>query len=84
MPNGQDPFRTSPSDEPEAEPAAPPHEEVVIYGLAAAVGALPVTGALVHHTGFGNEATIGLVIAGLGLIGLAATARAAWRARRSR
>jgi hypothetical protein len=65
-------------------PRVPDRDEVVSYALLAGIGALPVTGALVSHEAFHTEATIGLVMLIAGGLGLAASARAAWRVRAAR
>ncbi len=47
-------------------------EELILYAVLVAVGAIPVTGTLAEHAGFGAEATLGLVLLLLGLAGLLA------------
>jgi hypothetical protein len=48
-------------------------EERVIYGLATAIGALPMTIALATGVPFGVEATLGTFMFGIGLTGLLST-----------
>jgi len=55
-------------------------EELVFYALLIVTGAIPVLGAVRTGSEIGAEATIGLVLLGLGLTGLAtAAARALHR-----
>jgi hypothetical protein len=49
-------------------------EEIILYALLVAIGAMPVSGVVVDHEPFGAEATIGLILLALGAIGLLATA----------
>ncbi len=49
-------------------------EDLVLYALLVVIGALPVIGSLVDRVPFGAEATLGLVLLVLGLLGLTATA----------
>jgi hypothetical protein len=59
----------------------PDREELVLYGLVAAIGTIPVVIALVAHEGFGLDATLGLLMM---LIGLAGIVVQLARTRRSR
>jgi hypothetical protein len=47
-----------------------PREELVLYVLLVIIGAMPVIGVVADHVPFGAEATIGLVLAILGALGL--------------
>jgi hypothetical protein len=77
---GGDPYRTAP--EPAREPQAPPpREEAAAYVLAAAIGAIPVAGAVASGAAFGAAATVGLGVSALGLAGLVRYGLAARRAR---
>jgi len=67
MPPYRDNATPAPSDE---RPRA--GEELIVYAVLAAVGALPVAGALRDHAAFHAEATIGLVMLIAGVIGLLA------------
>jgi hypothetical protein len=49
-------------------------EELVLYALLIVTGAFPVVGALRTDGALGAEATIGLILLGLGLIGVATSA----------
>ena len=55
-------------------------EERTLYGVVAAIGALPVAGALARGGAFGVEPTVGLVMLAAGGAGLI---RTAWRGRRA-
>jgi hypothetical protein len=50
-------------------------EELILYGLLLAIGAIPVAIALVERIAFGVEATLGLLMACAGAIGAIAYAR---------
>ena len=78
------PYREPIAPPSDGAPRLPDREEVVSYALLAGVGALPVTGALASHEALHTEATIGLCMLVAGGLGLAASARAAWRTRRFR
>jgi hypothetical protein len=57
---------------PTSAPEPPPGrnaEELVLYGLVVAIGAIPVVVAVAQGGTFGGEPTIGLVMLCLGLIG---------------
>ena len=72
------PYRTSaPNVEPEP---ANDHDELVIYALLVAIGAIPVIIAFALGAAVGTQATIGGAMIGLGAAGLA---RAVRRRRRS-
>ena len=45
-------------------------EELIVYLVLVAVGAIPVVAALVRRTGLGVEPTIGLLMIFLGILGL--------------
>lgn len=63
------PYRTSPPTvEPEPESD---HDELVIYALLVAIGAIPVIIALVLGAALGTEATLGATMIGLGAAGVA-------------
>ena len=72
------PYRDLPSPPPERAERC--NEELVLYGLLAAVGAIPVVIALVRHTPFGLEPTIGLLMVCAGMLGLVVRALRARRA----
>lgn len=55
----------------------PPSEELIFYSLLLVIGVIPVVIALVQRTGFGVEATLGLVMACAGILG---TIVHVWRA----
>jgi hypothetical protein len=76
------PYRNASAPPPGDEPRPPDRDEVVSYVLLAIAGGLPVGGALAHHESFHTEATLGLFMMIAGLLGLAASLRAAWRERR--
>jgi hypothetical protein len=77
------PYRQSISNEP--APASPSQrEELISYTLFSVAGALPVAHSLCDHASLGAEATIGLFMLLAGVVGLLASARAAWIARTSR
>jgi hypothetical protein len=78
------PYRKPPAVPPDEAPGGPDREEVVSYVLLATAGGIPVGGALAHHETFHTEATIGVFMLLAGSLGLLASVRAAWRARRSR
>jgi hypothetical protein len=81
--DGGHPYRTAPAPRAEAH-APPPVEEIVAYVLAVAVGAIPVAGALEHGGRWGAAATVGVILAVLGTLGLGHVGLAVRRARRSR
>lgn len=56
-------------------------EELVLYALFVAIGAIPVVLALVHGGTFGVDATLGLLMISAGALGALAHA---WRIRRHR
>ena len=47
-------------------------EEMILYGLLFVIGAIPVVITLVRHATFGFDATIGLLMAAIGLVGMCA------------
>lgn len=59
----------------------PSSEELLIYGLLVVIGVIPAAIALVQHTVFGVEATLGLMMACAGIVGAIVHA---WRAHRHR
>jgi hypothetical protein len=74
------PYRELPTDR---EAPSAPREELLLYVILCAVGAIPVAAALLRGGGFGVEATVGLAMSLAGLAGLVASARAArsrWKA----
>ena len=80
--DGGHPYRTAPASRADV-PATPPVEEIVAYVLALVVGAIPVTGAMEHGGRWGAAATVGVILAVLGSIGLGHAGLAHRRARRS-
>jgi hypothetical protein len=58
----------------------PNREELVLHGLLAAIGAIPVAVALVSHERFGLDATLGLLMALVGAAGFVRQRRARARA----
>jgi hypothetical protein len=70
------PYRQLPADC-EAPPA--PSEERILHAVLCAVGAIPVVIAVLRGGGFGVEATVGLVMAVAGLVGLVASVRTGGR-----
>ena len=78
------PYRDVPSH-PTRQPAVDP-EGFILYGILAAIGAIPVVVALVERAEFGSDATLGLIMLVVGLVGMLATrwARAAGIRRRPR
>lgn len=78
------PYRDVPS-QPTRQPAADP-EGFILYGILAAIGAIPVVVALVERTMFGADATLGLIMLAVGVVGMLATqwARVAGIPRRPR
>ena len=49
-------------------------EDLIVYLSLIVVGAIPTVGALVRRSGLGAEATVGLVMMFLGVLGLAVLA----------
>jgi hypothetical protein len=70
------PYRELPADR---EAPSAPREELILYVLLCAVGAIPVAAALLRGGAFGVEATVGLAMALAGLVGLVGSARAGRR-----
>jgi len=68
------PYREPPEPEPR-EPAIEDREDRVLYGLLVMIGVIPVVLALASGGGFDVQATLGLVMAALGLAGLATSRR---------
>ena len=62
------PYRDAP-DAVEAAPR-PPHEERVLYLALVAFGVLPVAFALIRGGAFGTDATVGAILAIVGVAGL--------------
>jgi hypothetical protein len=60
------PYRDNVMD---ADRASASYEELVLYVLLVAVGAIPVILAAVQEEAFGVEATIGLLMMGAGVLG---------------
>ena len=54
-------------------------EELVLYGLLAVIGAIPVIIAIVERVAFTADASLGLLMVGAGLVGAIAHL---WQARR--
>ena len=63
------PYRKMPSSAPETRPDRNA-EELILYGLLVAIGAIPVALALVQGGVFGVEPTLGLVMLCMGLLGV--------------
>lgn len=59
-------------------PCKPHPEELILYALLVAIGAIPVVIAIAQRAVFGVEATLGLLMVAVGLVG------AAFHARRTR
>lgn len=79
LPLDDHPYRSAPPRD--DEPAAPPREEAVAYGLLVGVGAIPVSGALGGGV-FGPAATFGALMIGAGAAGLVAWTRGRRKPRR--
>lgn len=45
-------------------------EELLLYVLMAAIGAIPVAIALLRHATFGFDSTLGLVMVAIGVVGM--------------
>jgi hypothetical protein len=80
---GGHPYRTAAAPRAD-EPSPPPLEEIVAYALALLVGSIPAAGAIADGGSWGAAATVGLIVAVLGLGGLARTAIVFRRARNAR
>lgn len=55
-----------------------PVEELILYALLIVVGAIPLTSAVKAGDGIGVEATLGILMIGLGTIGVAQALIRAW------
>jgi hypothetical protein len=75
------PYRDAPVPGVDAPRSHP--EELILYSLLVAIGAIPAAIALIQRTAFGVEATIGLVMICTGGLGGLVYTRRARRARRA-
>jgi hypothetical protein len=66
---------------PAKQPRRPHPEELVLYALLAGIGIIPVAVALITRERFGLDATLGLLMVGIGLAGAIVCT---WRSRRRR
>src|SRR5439155_26767194 len=73
MTRAMHPYRSSSSSVDHESMASP--EELILYGMLIAIGAIPVVIALAERATFGADATLGLLMVGAGAVGAIAYTR---------